>query len=226
MTPDNNHSSDTSQEIKLIQLKHQQFAEKQKLLFSYHLKKITLYTLLFLVLLVFGKVLLKISDLIVSQLPYFSYININPIFPTPLKPIEKIPPNSLPMKADINRICIASYKDGEHPGVIQNNTCVIAYGTQAITLSHYKKLPEGNYLWIHFNYWKNTLPNNAFLAGQEPIVDRALGTDAYQSIRNLYICRDAFKTDYIGKIVGGVCNYAKDEMSRQADRYDVLVRGK
>jgi hypothetical protein len=225
-TLNNNPSSDTDQAIKLIQLKNQQFAEKQKLLFSYHLKKVVLYVLLFLVLLVFGKVLLKISDIFASQLSYLPFSYINPIFPAPLKPIEKTLPNSTPIKADISPICIASYKDGEHPGVIQNNTCVIAYGSNAIILSHYKKLPQGNYHWIHFNYWRNMIPSNAVLAGQEPIVDRPFGTDAYQSIRNLYICRDPINADYIGKIVDGVCNYVKGQMSRQADVYDVLVRGR
>jgi hypothetical protein len=222
MTPDNNHSSDTSQEIKFIQLKHQQFAEKQKILFYYHLKKILTYTLLVLMLFLFSKILLRISDVFASQLSYFS---INLIPPTFTKPINKTVPNSPPVKADVDRICIALYKNGEHPGVIQNNACVIAYGSKAISLPHYKKLAKGNYDWIRFHYWTNIMPNNVVLAGQEPIVDRVFDTDPYQSVRNLYICRDAYNADYIGKVVDGVCNYTIGQKSRQADVYDLLVWG-
>jgi len=106
----------------------------------------------------------------------------------------------------------ASYKNGLHPGKLQNGACYISYGGKGLLFQQYELLKNGakvNYTW---ETWNGNIPENAFVGGNEN------GSD-------LYVCRAKYEGDLIpGKIVSGNCNisWQTSEIVIEND-FEVLV---
>jgi len=106
----------------------------------------------------------------------------------------------------------ASYKNGLHPGKLQNGACYISYGGKGLLFQQYEILKNGakvNYTW---ETWNGNIPENAFVGGNEN------GSD-------LYVCRAKYEGDLIpGKIVSGNCNisWQTSEIVIEND-FEVLV---
>jgi len=137
-------------------------------------------------------------------------------------------------------ICRAQYQDGDHPGQLVGNTCVITYRGKAHPMKQYDVLTgKAAIKWRPSNDLYRYQSNYAapYIITPFPVSNKTVlslpiqgGTEVTKSYnrapaftRSLYICRCIYANRiHVGKIVTGNCNIAWQKKEVKVPTYEAL----